>query len=106
MDKGNKKTIIVLMVAIITATLLLSGCNNEEIKSESVLAETPFETIEELDESLSSGESYIKIEGESGFKRVTYEVILVSGKETSKKIINEKVIKKPVDEVVAIGPAE
>jgi len=106
LDKEIKKTTTILLLAIITFVFLLTGCTNEEIKSQSVLAEIPFETIEEIDDNLAPGDKYVKAEGENGFKRVTYEVIVVGGKERSKKIVNEKVIKKPVDEVVVVGPVD
>ena len=99
-----KKITIIFILAIMILIIPVSGCTDEEVKSQSVIAEILYETIEETDDNLAPGVRRVKVEGENGFKRVTYEVNVVDGKETSKKIVNEKVIKKPVDEVVVVGP--
>ena len=106
MNRYNGKISIVLFVVIVFAVLVLSGCTKEEIKTQSVVADIPYETVEELDNTLAAGERRVITEGESGFKRVTFEFIVVNGEETSKKIVKERVIKKPVSEVVAVGPVK
>jgi uncharacterized protein YabE (DUF348 family) len=53
--------------------------------------------------SLSAGTSKVTTKGVNGKKRVVYKVTYEDGKETSRKVIKETVIKEPVDEVVSQG---
>ncbi|PPA68566.1 hypothetical protein C4B60_20385 [Jeotgalibacillus proteolyticus] len=55
------------------------------------------------DESLVSGTEEIVQEGKKGVIEKTYEVVLENGKEKSRKLQSEKVIKESVNEVVAVG---
>ncbi len=65
--------------------------------------EIPFET--EKVENDSEYKTYEKVlrEGANGEKTVTAEVGYINGKETSRKILKESVIKEPVKEKVEVG---
>lgn len=62
-----------------------------------------FKTIEREGSSLTQGERKIETKGQNGVLKVTYRLTYKGGKLTSKKKIKEVVVKKPVDQVVAIG---
>lgn len=70
-----------------------------ETKKETV----KFETKEEKDSSLSSGQSVTKIEGKNGEKEVTVETVKENGKVVSETKTAEKVVTEPVAKVVSVG---
>lgn len=74
-----------------------------EKKEETRVATIPFteKTIE--DNTLLKGETKVSKEGADGEKQVVWEVTYTNGKETSRKIKSEKVIKPAVDKIIAIG---
>jgi hypothetical protein len=55
------------------------------------------------DASLTEGTRRVRVKGVPGVKTLTYEVTLVDGKQTDKRLVGEKVTKQPVTEVVAVG---
>jgi uncharacterized protein YabE (DUF348 family) len=55
------------------------------------------------DPSLTEGTRRVRVKGVPGVKTLTYEVTLVDGKQTDKRLVGEKVTKQPVTEVVAVG---
>lgn len=70
-----------------------------ETKTEAI----EYETVEEIDSSLEKGETEVKQEGIEGTKEVTYEVTYKKGKEIDRRVIDEKIIKEPVDEIILVG---
>lgn len=58
------------------------------------------------DPKLYKGERRIIKKGKKGLEEHTYEVVTEDGKETIKDLINKALIKKPVNEIVAIGTRE
>ena len=62
-----------------------------------------FETEVEYSGSMYSDESVEKTPGVEGEKEVTYEVTYVDGKEDHRKAVSEKMLKKPVSQVVTKG---
>lgn len=71
----------------------------EETKTETI----EFSTQEKYSDSLAKGESKVEKEGSDGQKEVTYKVKYVDGKEDSKEVISEKVLKEATDKVVVYG---
>lgn len=63
----------------------------------------PFETEVEYSNSMYSDEKVEKTPGVEGEKEVTYQITYVDGKEDSRKALSEKVLKKPVSQVVTQG---
>ena len=77
-----------------------------EVKKE----EIKFETKEEKDDSKYVDEKVTKVEGKNGEKEVTYNVVRENGKEISREVVSEKVLKEATAKVVVVGtkqrPAE
>ena len=69
-----------------------------------------FETKEEKDDSKFVDEKVTKVEGKNGEKEVTYNVVREKGKEVSREVVSEKVLKEATAKVVVVGtkqrPAE
>lgn len=55
------------------------------------------------DEDLASGTEEVVQKGKKGLVEKTYEVVLENGKEKSRKLKKEKVIKESVDQIVSVG---
>lgn len=55
------------------------------------------------DSTMEKGTTEIRTDGSDGTKKQTYEVIKIEGKEVSRKLVKEEVIKQPVTRVTAIG---
>jgi len=68
-----------------------------------VTEKIPFETKTVKDKSLLRGQSKVKQAGEEGEKEVEYKVVLENGKQVAKEVLNEKVLKQPVQKVVLQG---
>ncbi|NMA68527.1 MAG: LysM peptidoglycan-binding domain-containing protein, partial [Desulfitobacterium sp.] len=65
----------------------------------------PFDVISKTDYSLASGKTKVRKAGADGEKEVTYNYVQKNNKIVEKTVTNEKILKKPVDQVVAKGPA-
>lgn len=73
---------------------------------EKVTEEIYFE-IEKIDDSnLAKGQSEIMTNGEKGVKEKSFEVCKLDGKETSRKLITEAIVKAPIKQVLKIGTKE
>ncbi len=70
-----------------------------EVKKE----EIKFETKEEKDDSKYVDEKVTKVEGKNGEKEVTYNVVRENGKEISREVVSEKVLKEATAKVVVVG---
>ncbi|MFY1595652.1 G5 domain-containing protein [Micromonospora sp. WMMD737] len=55
------------------------------------------------DSSLPEGTTKVKTRGAPGIRTLTYEITLVDGVQTSKKLIRSQVTKAPVTQVVRVG---
>lgn len=62
-----------------------------------------YDTKIEYSDSMDSGTSKVTTSGRNGEKKVTYRVTYVDGKEESRKVIKEEIIKKPVTQVIVKG---
>jgi resuscitation-promoting factor RpfB len=65
--------------------------------------EVPFEVKEVEDPERPEGEKEVETKGVKGVKLVTYEQQEVAGKKKFTRVLSEKWLRKPVDEVVKIG---
>jgi len=72
-------------------------------KTETKTKSVPYEKKSVYDNSMAKGKKYVSKKGVNGKKTYTYEVTYTDGKETSRKLIKEKVTKKPVTQVTRIG---
>lgn len=64
----------------------------------------PFDVVSKTDSSLGSGQTKITQAGSDGQKNVTYTYVQKNDKVVREEILDEKVTKEPVDQVVAKGP--
>jgi hypothetical protein len=63
----------------------------------------PFRTRTVNDSTLARGTRKVRTQGVPGVKTLTYEVTLTDGVETGRRLIGEKVNRKPITKVVAVG---
>ena len=72
-----------------------------EVSTESI----PFETVEQTDPSLAKGQMTVLRAGQNGEQTVLTEVSTVNGQEV-RKVVESKVTKKPVSQILAVGTKE
>lgn len=77
-----------------------------ELKQEIVLEDIKYKTKTTTTQKLPIGESEVTQKGEMGQREITYMVKLYEGEVVDKTIVSNKVVKKPVDEVIAKGSKE
>ena len=65
--------------------------------------EVEYKTITKKDDKLAKGTKKVLKKGATGQEEVTYKVRYENGKAVKKEVIAKKVIKKPVNKVVAVG---
>ena len=65
--------------------------------------ESNFTTVEQYDENMTQGNSYVAKEGEKGIDRVSQNVKWVNGQITYIEPVGKEVIKAPVNKVVTVG---
>ncbi len=63
----------------------------------------PYKTVTKKNKNLKKGSSKVLNSGKQGLKRIEVKVIYKNGKEVGRKVISSKVIKNPVNKIVAIG---
>lgn len=80
--------------------LVIERVNVKKITETEVVA---YETQTEYSDDMYAGESSIRQEGVNGEKELTYDVTYVDGRESGRKLVSEKMITEPVDEIVVEG---
>jgi uncharacterized protein YabE (DUF348 family) len=73
------------------------------IKEETVNKPIDFKTVENEDDDLSWRIKKVTQKGEKGINEVKYKVVYHDSKEISRKILEQNITKKPVDEIVTQG---
>lgn len=94
----------------------IEGLKEEVIKPNSVVQIVRVEKVSDIveeaadftvetrnDDSLLKGREKIVQQGENGKITKTYEVVKENGKEVSRTVIEEKVVKKPTNKIVSVG---
>ena len=71
-----------------------------------VTEKVPHKTRTVKDSSLAKGTKKVRTRGVSGVKTLTYEVTVVDGVETTKKLIKSEITRQPVTRVVRVGTKE
>lgn len=71
----------------------------ETVKTEDIA----YETVQEVDDEMLTGQFEVKNEGKDGEKEITYESKMVNGKVVSKEKVDEEVTIKPEHEVILVG---
>ena len=84
-----------------TQIVIVRVTEKTETKTESIA----YETKKEYSDSMYEGESETKQSGAAGEKSVTYRVVLADGKEESRTVVSEEIVKDPVDEIIVYGTA-
>lgn len=63
----------------------------------------PYDTEAKYSDKLKSGKSEVTRDGENGTKQITYEITYVDGKEESREIVSEEIVKAAVSQIVTYG---
>lgn len=63
----------------------------------------PFTTRTVKDPDLAKGTRKVRTRGVAGVRTLTYEVVYVDGEATTRRLVEQKVTRRPVTEVVAVG---
>ena len=71
----------------------------QEVKTKSI----SYETVEKKSKKLYRGETKVKREGKDGTLEKTYELVYRNGELSERNLIQKKVTKEPVDEIVLVG---
>lgn len=74
-----------------------------EILNEVAIEAIDFETITQEDNNLDINTEEVRQAGVAGEKEITYKIIKKDGKEVARNIIKSKVVKEPVNEIIAEG---
>lgn len=74
-----------------------------EIKEELMKKDIPYETKISEDDKLGWRIKKVTQKGGKGIKEIKYKVLTHNGREISRKIINENIIKEPVTEIITQG---
>jgi murein DD-endopeptidase MepM/ murein hydrolase activator NlpD len=77
------------------------------VMSKGILTKTEtvaYNVVTTTDTGLAIGETVVKEQGSDGTKVVTYSYLQKNGQDISKQVIEEKITKQPVTQVVAKGP--
>ena len=65
-----------------------------------------FTTVEEDDDTLEQGKTDVAREGVAGRRDLTYRITVVNGKVVARKVVKQKVTRKPVSALVKVGTKE
>lgn len=74
-----------------------------EEENQVAIEEIDFDVITQEDENLDSSVEQVRQEGAIGQKELTYKIVKKDGKEVSRNIISSKVVKEPVNKIIAQG---
>ena len=75
-------------------------------KEQTKRVKVSYKTVTEKDTALAEGEEKLVSEGKVGEKEVTYRVRYENGKAVGKEVLDEKVLRQPVDKVIRTGTAK
>ena len=64
-----------------------------------------FSTVEREDDSMTEGETSVARGGRDGLRNVTYRLVFRNGELTARKVVRQKVLRAPVEEIVKVGTA-
>jgi len=84
-------------------TITLTRLTTKTSTTEAVIE---YKTIEKTDPNADPGSRTVQTKGVTGLQQVTTVMTYVDGKLTSSKVVKRVVVKKPVDEVVVVGPEQ
>ncbi|MGK2948571.1 MAG: ubiquitin-like domain-containing protein, partial [Acidimicrobiales bacterium] len=64
-----------------------------------------FDTVEQEDDSMTSGTTDVVREGRAGARDVVYRIVVRNGEATRRTVLEQTLVRKPVDAVVKVGTA-
>jgi uncharacterized protein YabE (DUF348 family) len=64
------------------------------------------DTLEQSDDSMVEGDTSVVRAGQDGLRDVTYEITFRNGHLAVRKVLRQKVLQQPVDEIVKVGTRE
>ncbi|HBT20727.1 MAG TPA: hypothetical protein DEA47_05135 [Peptococcaceae bacterium] len=76
---------------------------NVVTKKVAVKETVPFKTIKKEDRLLRKGKTRVVREGAKGVKELTYRIMVANGKVIKRELLKVKVLKQPVDKIIAVG---
>ncbi|TGE31271.1 peptidoglycan DD-metalloendopeptidase family protein [Desulfosporosinus sp. Sb-LF] len=88
-------------VKIVSASPYLTVVSKGILTQSEIIA---FDVVTNTDAKLSRGETVVKEQGSDGSKLVTYSYVRKNGDDVTKQVVDEKVTKSPVPQVIAKGP--
>ena len=107
---------ILVALFLTSSVILFSGCTTTNQKNTGSSQESktttktevreekiPFETKQENDSNLASGQTQVKQGGKEGVKEFKYSVTYQDGKEVKRSLISETVTIQPTPKIVLIG---
>lgn len=101
---GEKDTLSVSMDRVIKSGETIQV--DQEMKTVvSVNREVPFKNTTLANKDLNPGEKRIEQYGEMGLIKDYYEITRMSGAEVNRVLIKSEVVRKPVDQLMYVGPA-
>ncbi|MFB9313299.1 resuscitation-promoting factor [Nocardioides plantarum] len=65
-----------------------------------------FTTVEQDDDSLEQGKTDVVREGTTGRRDLTYRITVINGKVVARKVVKQKVTRKPVSALIKVGTQE
>lgn len=72
-------------------------------KTESATEKIGYKTVRKNSDEVELGSIKMKTKGKNGEKIVTRECKYIDGKKTDEKVVSNKTVRKPVDEVILVG---
>ena len=73
------------------------------VRTETVTKAIKFKTVTRRDPDLDKGETRVVREGVRGVLQLTFQVVYTDGKRTKRTLADRKVLRAPVNRVVAVG---
>lgn len=63
----------------------------------------PFQLRQEADSTLSSGDQFVRSQGEMGMREVTFRVTYLNGQEIRRTLVSSTVVRQPSARIVLVG---
>lgn len=74
-----------------------------EVKEVNEQVPIPYEVVTRENNHLDQGVEKVARQGEEGIEEKTYKVVLEDGKETSKELLQQKILSSPISKIIELG---
>jgi Membrane proteins related to metalloendopeptidases len=105
-DYGINRVITCQGVPVQSVSLTAPALLTENIKLESGTSLINYKTVYVESSDYYVGQSFIQTEGVAGLESITYDLVMNSGEETSRRVATHEVVQAAVDEVIVVGTRE